>query len=74
VRKTLKKPQNINALEKLERESALSVVEKDQKKSSRRHFLKKSIYSTPVLMTLGQLVKPTDVQGGSIPGTPPAVW
>jgi len=75
VQKALKKVQNMNALKKLEAESTLCVTEKDQEKSSRRHFLKKSVYSAPVLMALGQLVKPTDVQAlNSVPAAPPAVW
>ena len=75
MKKALKKVQNMNALKKLEVESTLSVKEKDQEKSSRRHFLKKSVYSAPVLMTLGQLLKPTDVQADvSVPEAPPAVW
>ena len=69
----MKKAQNMNALKKLEAESTLSVAEKDQEQYSRRHFLKKSVYSAPVLMVLGQLVKPTDVQArNSVPGPP--VW
>lgn len=73
MKKALKKVQNMNALKKLEAESTLSAKEKDQEKSSRRHFLKKSVYSAPVLMALGQLVKPTGVQAdSSVSGTP--VW
>ncbi len=69
----MKKAQNMNAPKKLEEESALSIAEKDQEQYSRRHFLKKSVYAAPVLMVLGQLVKPTDVQArNSVPGPP--VW
>jgi len=47
---------------------------KKQKQIDRRAFLKKAAYSTPVLMTMGQLAKPTlahaDASGG--PPPPPA--
>lgn len=58
--------------EEIEEESSLS-GQKDQV-SPRRNFLKKAVYSTPALMALGQLVKPTDAQArNSVPG-PPAPW
>lgn len=69
----MKKAENINTHKKVESESTLPVAEKDQKQFSRRRFLKKSVYSAPVLMALGQLAKPTDVQAAySVPEPP--VW
>jgi len=47
-----------------------------KEKLSRRKFLKKSVYTTPVLVSLGQLLKPTiahaDSTGG--PDGPPGDW
>ncbi|HIQ28829.1 MAG TPA: hypothetical protein EYH42_10095 [Sulfurovum sp.] len=57
-------------LEEIEEKSTLS-DRKDQV-SSRRTFLKKAVYSAPVLMAMGQLAKPTNVQAdGSVPPPPP---
>jgi len=40
--------------------------------SKRREFLKKAAYSTPVLLVLGQLTKPTKAQADSgFPSGPP---
>ncbi len=52
-------------------------VDKEQKTEiSRRIFLKRSAYSAPVLMAMGQLAKPTlihaDGTGG--PDGPPGGW
>ena len=69
----MKKVQNTNTHKKVEPESTLSAADKDQEQSSRRRFLKKSVYSAPVLMALGHLVKPTDVQAGYSVTEPP-VW
>lgn len=69
----MKKVQSSNMHKKVEPESTLPAAEKDKEPPSRRRFLKKSVYSAPVLMALGQLVKPTDVQAqNSVPGPP--VW
>lgn len=52
------------------------VEEQKQTEISRRSFLKKSAYSAPVLMAMGQLAKPTlthaDGTGG--PEGPPGGW
>ena len=52
------------------------VVEQKQTEISRRSFLKRSAYSAPVLMAMGQLAKPTlthaDGTGG--PEGPPGGW
>lgn len=72
--KTLRKPQNTKKLEEIESECTLSGTKKEQEISSRRYFFKKTVYAAPVLMALGQLVKPTDIQAlDSVPGTP-EVW
>ena len=42
--------------------------------SSRRQFLKKAVYSAPVLMAMGQLLKPTHLQADSTVPPPPPVW
>ncbi|GEM_PF-6737538 len=74
MKKILKKPQNIVKHEKTEIRNTSSATGEEQEKSSRRYFLKKSAYVAPVLMALGQLVKPTNVQAlGSVPGPPP-IW
>lgn len=46
----------------------------EEEPSNRRKFLKKAVYGAPVLMALGQLVKPEKaIAGGSeVEGTP--VW
>ena len=41
----------------------------EKKENSRRTFLKKVAYTAPIILTLGQLVKPTKVHADS--GTPP---
>lgn len=52
------------------------VEEEKQTEISRRSFLKRSAYSAPVLMVMGQLAKPTlthaDGTGG--PEGPPGGW
>ncbi len=52
------------------------VSEQKQTEISRRSFLKRSAYSAPVLMAMGQLAKPTlthaDGTGG--PEGPPGGW
>lgn len=45
--------------------------EEEKSKSSRRTFLKKAAYSAPVLVGMGQLVKPTDGYADSIIDPPP---
>jgi hypothetical protein len=47
-----------------------------EEKVSRRGFLKKAAYSAPVLMLMGQLVKPVDVHadGTGGPEGPPNGW
>ena len=39
--------------------------------NTRRKFLKKAAYSAPVLMAMGQLVKPVDAQADSKVSGPP---
>ncbi len=39
--------------------------------TSRRSFLKRSVYSTPVLMAMGQLVKPINAQAEGVNSVPP---
>jgi hypothetical protein len=46
----------------------------DNLQDSRRDFLKKAAYTTPVLIALGQLVKPTDAQADSTIPPPPPGW
>ncbi len=38
----------------------IDMNKKDEQKNTRRRFLKKAIYSTPGLIVLGQLAKPTN--------------
>jgi hypothetical protein len=45
--------------------------EEEKSKSSRRTFLKKAAYSAPVLVGMGQLVKPTNVHADSTIASPP---
>ena len=60
------------------KEELLSHVEKQEdQKVSRRGFLKKAAYSAPVLMTMGQLVKPTNIHAdgtGGPEGPPSGGW
>ena len=42
--------------------------------SKRREFLKKSAYSAPVLLVLGQLAKPTKAQADSGDPSGPPNW
>jgi hypothetical protein len=43
--------------------------------STRRTFLKKAVYSAPVLIALGQLAKPSKAQADSGgPSGPPGGW
>lgn len=43
--------------------------------SSRRGFLKKSLYTAPSIVALGTLMKPENLQaGGSNPPGPPGGW
>jgi len=42
--------------------------------SKRRYFLKKAAYSAPVLLTLGQLIKPTKVEADSGNPVGPPSW
>jgi len=52
----------------------------EKEQNSRRGFLKKAAYSTPVLIAMGQLAKPIDAQadgtqsGQSEPVDPPEWW
>ena len=39
----------------------------DKRVNSRRTFLKKAAYTAPIVLTLGQLVKPTKVHADSGP-------
>lgn len=50
--------------------------QKDNERLSRRNFLKKSAYSAPVLVALGELVKPKVVHADSTGGPfgPPSDW
>jgi len=44
---------------------------KGETENTRRKFLKKAVYSAPVLIALGQMVKPTDVHAdSSVSGNP----
>jgi len=48
--------------------------ELSQKESKRRKFLKKAVYSAPVLLALGQLAKPTEAHADSGPPVGPPNW
>jgi len=74
MKKLQKIEQDINISEKLEEDSSLLRIEQHEKKYSRRQFLKKSIYSAPTLIVLGQLAKPKDVQALDSVPSPPPVW
>lgn len=52
------------------------VAEEKQTEISRRSFLKRSAYTAPVLIAMGQLAKPTIVHadGTGGPVGPPNVW
>ena len=54
----------------------LPTVEKQEEgRVSRRGFLKKAVYSAPVLMSMGQLVKPVDANADSkVSGHPDDGW
>ncbi len=57
---------------KKEKDDTLAV---DNEASTRRTFLKKAVYSAPVLIALGQLAKPTKAQADSGgPSGPPGGW
>jgi hypothetical protein len=48
-------------------------MKKVAKQPERRKLLKKLAYTAPILIALGQLTKPTNVQaGGSQPVSPPS--
>ena len=52
-----------------------SCIQTEEKISSRRAFMKKAAYSAPVLMTLGQLVKPEKASADSrVSGPPDDGW
>ncbi len=55
------------------KKSKLKEVLEDENQTgiSRRSFLKKSAYTAPVLVAMGQLVKPTSVHADSTGGPPP---
>ena len=46
----------------------------DSESLSRRTFLKKSAYSAPVVIALGQLVKPSSANAANSVPAPPPVW
>lgn len=56
------------------------VEEQKQTEISRRSFLKRSVYSAPVLMAMGQLAKPTFAEADGVgstakgPAGPPGGW
>jgi len=56
------------------KEELLPNIEKqEESKISRRRFLKKTAYHAPVLIAMGQLVKPVDVHAEyNVSGTPVA--
>ena len=58
------------------KEELLSNIEKqEESKISRRRFLKKTAYHAPVLIAMGQLVKPVDVHADSkVDGHPNDGW
>lgn len=45
-----------------------------EKTSPRRKFLKKAAYSAPVLLALGQLIKPTKARADSGDPSGPPTW
>lgn len=45
--------------------------EQNETEISRRSFLKRSAYSAPVLVAMGQLVKPTNIHADGTGGPPP---
>lgn len=56
---------------KMKNDSVLVNEEQVKSKSSRRTFLKKAAYSAPVLVGMGQLIKPTSLHADSnLAGTP----
>jgi len=52
------------------------IVEKEEEHgvSNRRGFLKKAVYSAPVVLVLGQLVKPTKARADSGDPSGPPDW
>ena len=46
----------------------------DKRVNSRRTFLKKAAYTAPIVLSLGQLVKPTKVHADSGPPSGPPGW
>ena len=55
------------------KKSELEEVLEDEKQTgiSRRSFLKRSAYTAPVLMAMGQLAKPTSLHADGTGGPPP---
>jgi len=49
-------------------------IEKSKIVTTRRKFLKKAAYSAPVILVLGQLVKPTKVRADSGDPSGPPDW
>ena len=58
-------------LDTKKREVKEVLEEEKQTEISRRSFLKRSAYSAPVLMAMGQLAKPTSIHADSTGGPPP---
>ena len=54
----------IDAVQKIEQKMS-------QQKSSRRAFIKKTVYVAPTLIVLGSLTRPTNVEAGKFGSTPP---
>ncbi len=46
----------------------------EKKENARRTFLKKAAYTAPIILTLGQLLKPTEVYALSTPPPGPPSW
>ena len=62
-------------MKKIDSDKKLSIENEIQETSQkRRDFLKKAAYSAPVLLTLGQLVKPTKAEADSGNPAGPPNW
>lgn len=46
--------------------------EKDEVQKERRSFLKKTMYSTPTIVALGGLLRPTQAKADWVPGPNPS--
>jgi len=61
-------------MKQLDTENKMKNQEEVSQEPKRRQFLKKAVYSAPVLLALGQLAKPTKAEADSGPPDGPPGW